>query len=139
MNWTFIRRFALVGMLLSLVFGNSSAFAQSGTTSLRGTVSDKSGATISGAKVTLTNEAQGVQRDAVTSATGSYEFPALPPGKYSISIEMAGFRKFDHKNLELLVNVPGTENAVLEVGSTAEDGGSQRASGDAEHERRIAR
>ena len=110
----------LLPFCFACFFGLTLALAQTGTTSLRGTVLDKSGATIVGAKVTLTNDAQGLHRQASTDSSGAYEFASLPPGHYSLSIEMSGFRKFEHKNLELLVNVPATENATLEVGSTTE-------------------
>jgi hypothetical protein len=78
--------------------------AQSGTTSLRGTITDKTGATVTGANVTLTNAAQNIQRQAQTSNTGSYEFNALTPGSYVLVIEMTGFRRYERKNLQLLVD-----------------------------------
>jgi len=120
MSWASIRRSSIAAVLFCMVFGLTLAFAQTGTTSLRGTVLDKSGATVVGAKVILTNDAQGLHREVSTDSSGAYEFPSLPPGHYSLTIEMSGFRKFEHKNLELLVNVPVTENATLEVGSTTE-------------------
>jgi hypothetical protein len=120
MPWASIRHSSIAAVLFCMVFGLTLAFAQTGTTSLRGTVLDKSGAAIVGAKVVLTNEAQGSSREATTDNSGAYEFPALPPGSYSMTIERSGFRKFEHKNIELLVNVPGTENATLEVGSASE-------------------
>jgi hypothetical protein len=120
MSWAPIQRSSIAVVLFCLFLGLTLTLAQTGTTSLRGTVLDKSGATIVGAKVTLTNDAQGLHRQASTDSSGAYEFPSLPPGHYSLTIEMSGFRKFEHKNLELLVNVPATENATLEVGSTTE-------------------
>jgi carboxypeptidase family protein len=120
MSWASIRRSSIAGLLFGLIFGVTLALAQTGTTSLRGTVLDKSGATIVGAKVLLGNETQGLHREVTTDSSGAYEFLSLPPGHYSLTIEMSGFRKFEHKNLELLVNVPATENATLEVGSTTE-------------------
>ena len=120
MSWASIRRTAILAILFCLIFGVTFSLAQTGTTSLRGTVVDKSGATVVGAKVILTNDAQGLHREASTDNSGAYEFPSLPPGHYSLTIEMSGFRKFEHKNLELLVNVPATENATLEVGSATE-------------------
>jgi hypothetical protein len=120
MLWPSIRRSSFAAILICLIFGTTLTLAQSGTTSLRGTVLDKSGAAIVGAKVTLTNERQGLHREASTGGSGAYEFPSLPPGHYSLTIEMSGFRKFEHQDLELLVNVPATENATLEVGSATE-------------------
>jgi hypothetical protein len=95
----------------------SGASAQTGTTSLHGTVLDKSHAVVVGAKVTLLNSAQGLERDATSSPTGEFEFLALPPGTYALTVERDGFNKYEQGNLQLLVNVPTTVNVVLQVGS----------------------
>jgi hypothetical protein len=120
MFWASMHRSSIAALIFCLVFGVALALAQSGTTSLRGTVLDNSGAAIVGAKVTLSNEAQGLQRDATTNSSGAYEFPTLKPGSYALSVEMAGFRKYEHGNLELLVNAPATENVTLQIGSNTE-------------------
>jgi hypothetical protein len=95
-------------------------FGQQGTTSLRGTILDKSGASISGATVTLTNAEQAVQRSVTSSDTGAYEFVSLPPGTYTLRVEASGFRPNDQKNLQLLVNNPTTLNVTMVVGSSTE-------------------
>lgn len=94
--------------------------AQVGTTSLRGTVTDKTGAAIVGAKVTLVSSGLAIQREMQTNQNGEYEFVALPPGNYGLAVEMASFRKFENKNVQLLVNSPTTVNVTLEVGATTE-------------------
>jgi hypothetical protein len=104
---------------VSLICG-SLVFGQTGTTSLRGTITDKSGATVAGAKVHLANTGQALERDADSGSAGEYEFLALPPGTYSLTIEMDGFRKYEQTKLQLLVNLPATMNVTLEVGSTAQ-------------------
>lgn len=113
------RRFFLLFSIYIVLFASHS-WAQIGTTSLRGTILDKSGASVAGATVKLTEPAQGVQRSAVSTSTGAYEFPSLPPGTYSLRVEAAGFRAYDQKNIQLLVNNPSTVNVTLEVGSTTE-------------------
>ena len=50
------------------------AWAQSGTTSLHGVVTDKTGAAIVGARVTLSNQSLGLHREMNTGTTGEYEF-----------------------------------------------------------------
>ena len=95
------------------------AFAQTDTTSLHGTVLDKSRAAIVDAKVTLTNPALGLQRDTTTLSTGEFEFPALPPGTYSLTIEKQGFSKYEETGLQLLVNNPVTVSVTLRIGSVA--------------------
>jgi Carboxypeptidase regulatory-like domain len=94
------------------------SFAQTGTTSVRGTVTDNSHAVVAGAKVTLVNTAQNFSREMETSASGEFEFLALPPGAYSITVEKDGFTKFEKPELQLLVNVAATLNVTLQVGST---------------------
>ena len=117
---TSFRRAFFVLICSFMTIGSSLTYGQAGTTSIRGTVTDKSGGAVVGAKVTLTNAAQGLVRNELTSGTGAYEFIAIPPGDYSISIEAPGFRKFEHSGLQLLVNAPATENAILQVGASTE-------------------
>src|SRR6202023_2406825 len=73
-----------------------------------------------GARISLDNPQQGIHREAITGSQGEYEFQALQPGTYVLAIQMAGFRKYEQKNLHLLVNLPATTNAVLEVGTAAQ-------------------
>lgn len=94
--------------------------AQTGTTSLHGTILDKTGAAVAGAKVTLLNTAQGIPRETMSGSDGGYEFLALPPGPYALTVEMAGFRKFQLSKVQLLVNSPATYNVTLQVGSAAQ-------------------
>lgn len=93
--------------------------AQIGTTSLRGVVLDKSHASVAGAKVTLTNSSQGLQRDATTATAGEFEFLALPPGTYDLSVEKDGFGPYQQTGLHLLVNVPGSVIVNLQLGAVS--------------------
>jgi hypothetical protein len=96
------------------------AHGQSGTTSIRGTVSDNSGGVVAGAKVTLSSAALSVSREVVTSATGAYDFVALQPGLYELKVELAGFKTYERKGIQLLVNTPTTTDVTLEVGMAAQ-------------------
>jgi hypothetical protein len=107
----------LFGYLIAM---STLALAQSGTTSLRGTVSDPSTAAVSGAKVTLASPERGFTRSVTSNATGNYEFLQLQPGSYQLTVEMAGFRKAEQKEIQLLVDTPATINMKLEVGTTNE-------------------
>src|SRR5437660_5694630 len=107
----------LVGFLLAI---SAIVFAQSGTTSLRGTVTDPSEAAVSGAKVTLANPERGFTRTVTTGDSGSYEFLQLQPGVYQITIEVPGFRRAEQKHVQLLVDTPATLNVKLEVGTATE-------------------
>jgi hypothetical protein len=98
----------------------SRASAQTGTTSLRGSVLDKSGAAVVGATVRLNAPDLAVQRSTVSNDTGQYEFLSLKPGSYEITVEAANFRKYDQRDIQLLVNNPTTLNVTLQVGSNLE-------------------
>jgi hypothetical protein len=124
MTWTSIRRSSIsilfaVSMLLILL-GANVANAQTGTTSLRGSVIDKSGAAIVGAKVTISNPELSVERTTTSGATGQYEFLALAPGTYTLSIEKENFRKYQQTSLQLLVNSPASQDVTLQVGSSTQ-------------------
>src|SRR5260370_11383538 len=107
-------------ILMVCLFVTISAYPQVGTTSVRGVVTDKTGAAIVGAKVTLSSAAQAFRREMQTNQAGEYEFLALPPSGYVLTVEMASFRKFENKNVQLLVNLPATINVTLEIGATTE-------------------
>lgn len=104
----------LLLVLSSLVWGQSS------TTSLRGTVTDKSGAAVQQSRVTLSNPERALERSSTTGPEGAYEFLQLPPGTYQVTVEMTGFKKSELKNIQLLVNSPKTLNVTLEIGAVAE-------------------
>src|SRR5437763_5630781 len=119
MGWSSMKRNLSISFVI-LLLSVSCAWAQTGTTSVRGTVSDKTSASVSDAKVSLDNAGQAFHRETQTSTTGEYDFVALPPGTYALTIEKAGFRRYEQKNLQLLVNLPATVNATLEVGATSQ-------------------
>src|SRR5258708_1208593 len=106
-----------VVVVVSLL-GASLAFGQIGTTSVRGVVTDKSGAAIVGAKVTLTSSGQALRREMQTSSAGEYELVALPRGAYGLIVEKDGCRKYDQAKLQLPVKLPTTVNVTLEIGTT---------------------
>jgi hypothetical protein len=107
----------LVGFFLAV---GAQVWAQTGSTSLRGAVTDVSGATISQAKVILSSSERGFERSTISSDTGSYEFVQLQPGSYQLTVEMPGFRKYEQKGLQLLVDTPVTVNVKLAVGAPTE-------------------
>src|SRR3954454_21053656 len=108
---------AVLGMLLA--FGSTSV-AQTGSTSLRGTVSDASGAAVAHATVTLTSSDRGFQRTVTSSETGSYEFLQLQPGTYELTAESSGFSRYQQKQVQLLVDTPSTINVKLAVGASTQ-------------------
>ena len=103
---------------LPLLFAVS-ASAQNGTTSVRGTVSDPSGASLSKASVTaLDLTTQATQTQSV-GKNGDYAFINLKPSTYRISVNSTGFNTIE-KEVELLVSQPTTINFHLTVGAATE-------------------
>jgi hypothetical protein len=88
------------------------------TTSLRGTITDPTGAVIPGTAVTLVNPSTGATRTATSGPDGVYEFPQILPGTYRLTAEKSGFAQFQKAGLELLVSSPATLNITLQVGSS---------------------
>src|SRR5450432_1338697 len=92
---------ALIGFLLlasALLFGQ----AESGTIS--GTVTDKSGAVVPGATVTVASSNTGFSRTTTTGSSGQYAIPALKPDTYTLTVDASGFQKY-------------TKQVVVDVGS----------------------
>ncbi len=91
------------------------------TASLSGTVTDPSGAVISGADVILTNDATSQQSATVTDAAGLFSLPALLPGTYSVNIKAKGFKSFEQHGIVLdASDVRKLPTSILTVGSAAE-------------------
>jgi hypothetical protein len=113
-----LRTFSFVLAFSFLTAALSSAQGTGGR--ILGRIADPSGAVLSGAKVTATNDATGVSRDAVTSDSGDYGFPDLAVGTYTLTCELTGFKKDVHKNVALDVNQVITLNMTLQLGATQE-------------------
>src|SRR5687768_1197850 len=90
--------------------------AQGTTSRVGGIVSDTAGARIPGAAVTLRNEATGVAFTTTTNDTGSYLFESVQVGRYSITVELQGFKKFVSTDNQVRIGEPATINAALELG-----------------------
>ena len=95
-------------------------YAQSDNGSIVGFVKDPSGAVIPQVKVTLKNEATGVESKASTNESGYYVVTSLQPGLYSMTTEAAGFKKYESLHNKLDPNATLSVDASLTVGSAAE-------------------
>jgi hypothetical protein len=79
-------------------------------------VTDKSGAAIAGAKISITEAERNVPHSVVSDEPGRYAVTALPPGAYSLTVEAPGFKRYVQTNIPLAVQQQGTFNVELEVG-----------------------
>src|SRR6202521_32190 len=93
------------------------SFAQTtvGTGSIVGTVSDPSGAVVSGAGVTITNLATGQVINLTTNSSGSFNSGALIPGNYKTLVSVKGFSSVE-VSLTVLVGNTATVNVKLQIG-----------------------
>ena len=101
--------------LLSLV-----AWAQQNTGSLSGTVADQTAGAVPVATVTATHLDTGLKTTTVTTSAGVYVFASLPVGMYEVSVEKAGFKKLNRKNIEVRVAQRQALDLLMEVGNVSE-------------------
>jgi len=104
--------------LLALTAG--SAYAQA-TGSIFGKVTDASGAVLPG--VTVTVAGTGLQQPLVqvSQASGAYQFPSVPIGTYTVTFELASFKKAVRKDIQIVTNFNAEINQKLEVGNMSEE------------------
>jgi hypothetical protein len=115
-------RRALVLVLVSVVFVSVSAplFSQQVTGTIKGVVTDPSGAVVANATVDITNKATGLTRTVTTNDAGEYAAPDLPFGVYRVSVKQANFKESVTDNVDLHVSSTAITNVVLQLGSAAE-------------------
>src|SRR5690349_5321217 len=111
--------FLLLGVLL-LSLGSGNAFGQAtASATIQGTITDKSGAVVSGAQVVAKNKATDITRTTSSDETGSYRFELLPAGVYTVTVTKTGFGAFT-QTIEILVGQTATINAELKPGAENE-------------------
>jgi Carboxypeptidase regulatory-like domain len=107
-------RIGLLALLLTAVFSSS---AQDFRATLTGLVTDPSGATVPGAKVTAVNSASGTSYKATTGAGGNYFIPYVLPGMYTVSVDAKGFKTSVQDKVLLQNSTTFNQNFKLTVGS----------------------
>src|ERR1700730_15502634 len=115
MDWSSNFRWNLLVGLLLLMLAVTGAWAQTGTTAVNGDVTDPQGAAVAGVKVTATLVGTQSGRTVETDASGHYQFQALPPGTYTIRVQLQGFRAITQQ-VELLVATERKLDFKLELG-----------------------
>jgi hypothetical protein len=116
--WNSILHVSVFTLVAAL--GAPSLFAQSTGGRIRGTVTDQSGATVAAAKVVITNQANGSQRDTQTGTNGEYIFLEVPVGSYEIEVNQTGFKKYLRKGIALDLNQIVSVDIALQVGTASE-------------------
>jgi hypothetical protein len=105
-------------VLFAVALGsNSFAHAQAVSANVIGSITDKTGASVPDAKVTLTEQTTGVSATRATNNSGNFEFSNVPPGTYTVSAEHAGFQTAKSTNISVVVNTSTRADLMLSVGS----------------------
>jgi hypothetical protein len=110
----------LLVLLCTLVFPICPLLYGQATGSFSGTVSDKTGSVITGAKVTATSQGTGAAREAKTDDTGHFVLPLVPIGDYKISVEATGFQTTSQADIKLQVDEHREVNFSLAPGQVTE-------------------
>src|SRR5256714_8975008 len=98
----------------------AAAVLASPTGSIAGTAKDPSGASISGAKLTLTNLATNAKMETVSDSNGGFQFLQLAPAEYALIVEAVGFKKMTEQHIVVQVDQITHAEVMLEVGSVTE-------------------
>jgi len=111
---------AIVLALVALVATSAVAGAQSQTGSIFGKATDASGGVLPGVTVTVTSPILLQPLTAVTSDTGSYQFPRLEIGTYAVKFELTGFKTVVNEGIQVTVNFNAQVNAVMGISTVQE-------------------
>src|SRR6201994_304892 len=111
---------ACVVMIGALLLGGAAARAQSFRGIILGTVTDSTGAAVSGANVTVKNLDTGLTRVATTSGDGTYSVPELPIGNYSVTVENTGFKTAVVTGITVEVSSERRADVTLQPGEVAQ-------------------
>jgi len=98
----------------------TASLAQTGSSSVRGSVQDPQGNVVVGATVTLSNPETNFTRTATTGDSGQFTFESISPGTYRLEVEAKGFKKAILNDLRALVSKPTEVTVPLEVGAVTE-------------------
>lgn len=110
-----------VALILSgLVVFQVALRAQEARGTITGRVLDPSGAVVAGAEIRTTNVATGATVSGRSNEAGNYAIPYLLPGTYTLTAEMAGFKKAERPGIEVRVNDILNVEFQLQVGSATE-------------------
>jgi outer membrane receptor protein involved in Fe transport len=111
-----------IALALFTLLGSAGAYAQvgAGLAAISGRVTDASGAAVPGAKVVVSNEAQGLHRNLDSNEAGLFNATGLTPGSgFAVTVNATGFAQYAAKNIELNVGQNLSLNVPLSVAASA--------------------
>ncbi len=114
-------RFRMFAMAALALLACAAAFAQNDLATIRGVVSDQSGAVIPGARVTLVNLETNASREAGANEQGEFEFPFVVQGAYRLTVTAGGFKSFVADNIVIRAREERRVDAKLEIGAVGSE------------------
>src|SRR5262245_57337391 len=118
---TRVRRLSVFALVLSSVLiAEKSLSGQTSTATLTGTIRDPSGAFLPGVTVVITTASRNTSQSTISNEAGSYVFPAILPGTYSLTAELPGFKRFLREGIVLQVTQLIRLDIDLEIGAISE-------------------
>src|SRR5712672_3553025 len=106
-------------LLTLIILGVAVLSAQTGTTSLTGTVTDPGAALLPGVQLTLSNPQTGFSREVKSNGQGVYRFLQVPPATYELTVSASGFATQKQSHVVLMVSTPETIDISMRVAGTA--------------------
>ena len=125
MNIRRIRQFTLTALACTLASLTPAVFGQDVSAKITGTVTDASGAVISGASVTATEKSRGTVYPAETNSAGVYYLSPLPIGDYVLKVSAPGFSSVEHPSFSLAMDQTARIDITMSVGQSLADRRSQ--------------
>jgi outer membrane receptor protein involved in Fe transport len=119
MRGRYLRSPVLLGLTAACLLVPAMVLGQAATGSLAGTVTDGT-APVPGVTVTVTNPATGFTRNTVSDADGSFRFPALPVGRYTVKAELSGFATVMVEGVEVIVATARRLEVTMKPSKVAE-------------------
>src|SRR5947199_3336715 len=115
-----VRRILGLAIVFGLVSANWAFADVYGT--IRGVVSDQSGAVIAGATITVTNNSTGIAKTTTTATDGGYQVVQLPaPSTYTVKAEMKGFKLFEAHTIRVSVDKVYVLDIQMEIGQLTQE------------------
>ncbi len=116
-----LRRASITALVLAVAFGMATpGMAQTTNGVISGIISDAQGGVLPGVSVTGRNPDTGLTRTVVTESDGRFRLAALPPGRYELKVELAGFGTVDVPAFGLLTGSEVTRNVTMQLQGLAE-------------------
>ncbi len=109
-----------VALAIAILLFAAPFWGQTGTSAIRGTVTDQQGRLVANATVTLTNMATSAARTMQSTQSGDFVFDLIPPGDYRLEVQAKGFRSNVLNNVHALIGKQTESNIQLEVGAANE-------------------